>query len=207
MDQWSYVQLECGTWYHHPRRLQCFLSRNLIIFKVATWHYRCLHNLKNNCIWDDLQCCLLVPRSLSKPVMLTFALQSRKVLFIEIVFWHVQPRKAIMILAFIDDRLPLQFAPEHVLNMNIERNFEATLWRHRWRHHHKKLFWHNLGRSFHIWGQIAAVFNISNFENGRHFELATNFFTETYSGIWIYQKDNQKHFRNIELSIDALTQI
>ena len=38
--------------------------------------------------------------------------------------------------------------------MNIERNFEATLWRHRWRHHHKKLFRHNLGRSFHIWGQI-----------------------------------------------------
>ena len=34
---------------------------------------------KNNCIWDNLQCCLLVPRSLSKPVMLTFDLQSRKV--------------------------------------------------------------------------------------------------------------------------------
>ena len=81
--------LECGTWYHHPRRLQCFLSRNLRIFKVATWHCRCRHNLKNNCIWDNLQCCLLVPRSPSKPVMLTFDLQSRKVLFIEIVFWHV----------------------------------------------------------------------------------------------------------------------
>ena len=65
--------LECGTWYHHPRRLQCVWSRNLIIFKVATWHYRCRHNLKNNCIWDNLQCCLLVPRSPSKPVMLTFA--------------------------------------------------------------------------------------------------------------------------------------
>ena len=38
--------LECGTWYHHPRRLQCVLSRNLRIFKVATWHYRCRHNLK-----------------------------------------------------------------------------------------------------------------------------------------------------------------
>ena len=50
-----------------------------------------------------------------------------------------------------------------LLNMNIERNFEATLWRHRWRHHHKKLFWHNLGRSFHIWGQIEAVFNVSKF--------------------------------------------
>ena len=27
----------------------------------------------------------------------------------------------------------------------------------------KYLFWHNLGRSFHIWGQIEAVFNISKF--------------------------------------------
>ena len=60
------TQLECGTWYHHPRRLQCVWSRNLRIFKVATWHYRCRHNLKNNCIWDNLQCCLLVPMSPSK---------------------------------------------------------------------------------------------------------------------------------------------
>ena len=48
-------QLECVTWYHHPRRLQCVLSTNLRIFKVATWHCRCRHNLKNNCFWDNLQ--------------------------------------------------------------------------------------------------------------------------------------------------------
>ena len=82
-------KLECGTWYHHPRRLQCVLSRNLRTFKVSTWHYLCHHNLKNNCIWDNLQYCLLGPRSPSKPVMLTFDLQSRKVLFIEIVSSHV----------------------------------------------------------------------------------------------------------------------
>ena len=46
----KHIQLECGTWYHHPRRQQCVLSRNLRIFKVATWHYRCRHHLKNNCI-------------------------------------------------------------------------------------------------------------------------------------------------------------
>ena len=79
--------LDPYTWYHHPRRLQCVLRRNLRIFKVATWHYRCRHNLKNNCIWDNLQCCLLMPRSPSKPVMLTFDLQSRNVLFIEIGFF------------------------------------------------------------------------------------------------------------------------
>ena len=58
--------------------------------------------------------------------------------------------------------------------MNMERNFEATLWYHRWRHHHKKNLWHNLGRSIHIWGQIEVVFNIKKIQNGRHFELATN---------------------------------
>ena len=67
-------KLECGTWYHHPLRLECVLSRNLRIFKLATWHYRCRHNLKNNSIWDNLHCCLLVPRSPSKPVRLTFDL-------------------------------------------------------------------------------------------------------------------------------------
>ena len=58
--------------------VRCVLSRNLRIFKVATWHYRCRHNRKNNnyCIWDNLQCCLLVPRSPSKPVMLTYNLES-----------------------------------------------------------------------------------------------------------------------------------
>ena len=40
----------------------------------------------------------------------------------------------------------------------------------------KKLFWHNLWRSFHIWGQIEAVFNISKISKRPHFELATNFF-------------------------------
>ena len=34
-------QQECGTWYHHPWRPRCVLSRNLRIFKVSTWHFRC----------------------------------------------------------------------------------------------------------------------------------------------------------------------
>ena len=52
----------------------------------------------------------------------------------------------------------------------------------------KKLFWHNLGRSIHIWSEIEAVFNISEFQNGRHFEIATTFFTGNYTGNWIYKK-------------------
>ena len=71
----------------------------------------------------------------------------------------------------------------------------------------KILFWHILRRSFHIWGQIEAVLNIQNFQIGRHFELATNFFTGSYTGSWIYQKDSHEHFRYFELLINALAQI
>ena len=46
-----------------------------------------------------------------------------------------------------------------------------------------------------------------NFQNGRHFELATNFFTGSYTGSWIYQKDSHEHFRHFELLIDAVAQI
>ena len=48
--------LECATCYHHPRRQQCVMSRNLIIFKVATWHYRWRQHIKNNCILHNLLC-------------------------------------------------------------------------------------------------------------------------------------------------------
>ena len=130
-------KLECGTWYHHPRRLQCVLSRNLRIFKVATWHYRCRHNLKNNCIWDNLQYCLLVPRSSSKPVMLTIDFQSQKCYslrsFLACITWKDNNDIGIY---WRDIALAICSRSQPLLNMNIERNFEATLWRHRWRHHH-----------------------------------------------------------------------
>ena len=52
-------------------------------------------------------------------------------------------------------------AAKSLLNMNIKGNFEATLWRHRWCHHHaKNLYGHNLERSFHIWGQIEVLFHV-----------------------------------------------
>ena len=49
--------------------------------------------------------------------------------------------------------------------------------------------------------KLCLIFQ--NFQNGRHFELATNFFT----GSWIYQKDSHEHFRHFELLIDAVIQI
>ena len=94
-----------------------------------------------------------------------------------------------------------------LLNMNIERNFEATLWRHRWRHHHKNFFgiiWDNLFIS-EVRLKLSLIFQ--NFQNGRHLELATNFFAESYTGSWIYQKDSHEHFWHFERLIEALTQI
>ena len=46
-----------------------------------------------------------------------------------------------------------------------------------------------------------------HFQNGSYFELATNFFTGSYTESWIYQKDSHVHFRYFELLIDALVQI
>ena len=89
--------------------------------------------------------------------------------------------------------------------MNIERNFEATLWRHRWRHHHKKNFfciiWDDL-----IISEVRLKLCLI-FQNGRHFEFVTNFFTGSYTGSSIYQNDSHEHFRHFELLIDAVTQI
>ena len=68
-------------------------------------------------------------------------------------------------------------------------------------------FWHNLGQSFHIWGKIETVFDISNFQYGRHFELGHFFSTRSITGSWIYQKDSQEHFRYFELMIDAVAQM
>ena len=72
----------------------------------------------------------------------------------------------------------------------------------------KILFMHNFGRSFHIWGQIEAVFNISKFSKWPPYWARDKlFFTESYTGSWIYHKDSHEHFRHFELLIDAVVQI
>ena len=51
----------------------------------------------------------------------------------------------------------------------------------------KILFRHNLGRSFHIWGQIEGVCNISKFSKWPPFSGRNKlFFTGCYTGNWIY---------------------
>ena len=53
--------------------------------------------------------------------------------------------------------------------------------------------------------KLCLIFQ--KFQHGRYFELATNFFTGSYTGIWIYQKDSHEHFRHFELLIDTLARI
>ena len=52
--------------------------------------------------------------------------------------------------------------------------------------------------------KLCLIFQ--NFQNGRHFEPDI-FFTGSYTGSWIDQKDSHEHFRHFELWIDAVTEI
>ena len=106
---------------------QCVLSRNLRIFKVATWHYRFRHNLKNNCIWDDLQCCLLVPMSNSKPVMLTFDLQSRKVYSLISSFGMYKLERQLWYWHLLTRHCPCNLLPEPT---SPKHEYREKLWGH-----------------------------------------------------------------------------
>ena len=113
---------------------------------------------KNNCIWDNLQCCLLVPRSPSKPLMMTLTCNLEKCNSLRSSFGMYNLERQLRYWHLLTRHCPCNFLPEPTAP---KHEYREKLWRHRWRHHHKKLFWHNLGRSFHIRGQIEAVFNIS----------------------------------------------
>ena len=71
----------------------------------------------------------------------------------------------------------------------------------------KILLRHILGRSFHIWGQIADMFDISKFSKWPPLSGRDKLFTGCYTGSWIYQQDSHEYFRCFELLIDALAQI
>ena len=170
-------------------------------------------------------------------VDLWHACNVEKCLFTEIVFGMYNLDNYDIYIHWRDIALATCSHSQTLLNMNIEENFEATLWRHRWRHHHQKTFlaskheyrgklWgHHVTSSMtsspwkHFFGIIWDDLFISevklklclifqNFQNGRHVELAhTFFFTKSYTGSWIDQKDSHEHFWHFELLIDALAQI
>ena len=99
-----------------------------------------------------------------------------------------------------------------MLLFHIYRNIEGRLWGHTvtssmtsssWKYFFG-IIWDNIFIS-EVKLKLCSIFQ--NFQNGRHFELATYFFTGSYTGSWIYQKDSHEHFRHFELLIDALAQI
>ena len=120
-------------------------------------------------IWDNLQYCLLVPRSPSKPVMLTIDLQSRKLLFIEIVFGMYNLERQLWYWHLLTRHCPCNLLPESI---SPKYEYREKLWGHPVTSDVitiKIFFWHNLGRSYHMWGQIEAVFNISKFSKWQPF--------------------------------------
>ena len=90
----------------------------------------------------------------------------------------------------------------------IKEYFEATLWRHWWRHHHKNtifgMIWDDLLISEVKW-KLCLIFQ--NFQNGRHLSSQQTFLPGSYTGSWIYQTDSHEHSGHFELLIDALAVI
>ena len=74
----------------------------------------------------------------------------------------------------------------------------------------KYFFMHNLEWSFLFiisYIKLKLCFIFGPFQNGRHFEVAKNFFTWSDTGIWICYKDSHEHLWHFELLIDVLAQI
>ena len=67
-----------------------------------------------------------------------------------------------------------------------------------------KIIWDDLFMS-NVILKMCLIF--WHFQNGRHFEVATKFFTGSETGIWICYKDSHDHLWHFELLIDALAQI
>ena len=104
-----------------------------------------------------------------------------KMLLIDVLLFvgHVKRRKTITTFACIDETLPTCSRSEPLIYMNIEGNYQVTLWRQRWRHHHKITFWGI------IWDDLLTAdvklklcLRFPNFQNGRLFDVATIFLPE-----------------------------
>ena len=64
-----------------------------------------------------------------------------------------------------------------------------------------------------IWGhlfisdvKLKLCLTFWHFQNGRHFEVATNFFTGSDTRMWICYKDSHEHLWHFELLIDIAVQ-
>ena len=89
--------------------------------------------------------------------------------------------------------------------MNIEGNFEATLWRHRWRHHHEKYYYVIICDGLFISAVEMKVCLLFQKWPLYIFRSRQTFFIGCYIGSWIYQQGS--HYSISDILIDALAQI
>ena len=98
----------------------------------------------------------------SKPVMLTFDLQSRKCCSLRSSFGIYNLERQLWYLNLLTRHCPCNLLPEPT---PPKHEYRGKLWGHpvtwsmtlsQW----KKHFWHNLGRSFHTWCEIEVAFKI-----------------------------------------------
>ena len=72
----------------------------------------------------------------------------------------------------------------------------------------KILFWHNFGTIFsYLMSNWSCVWYFKSFKIAAILSSQHTFFTESYTGRWIYQNDSHEHYRYFELLINALAQI
>ena len=149
-----------------------------------------------------------MPRSPIKPVTLTFDLRSRKsCIYLDLKACITSKDDYDIRMYWRDIALATCSRREPVLNMNIEGNYQVTLWRHWWRHHHDKYFciiWDDL---LIAEGKLKLCLIFQNFQNSRHFEVTTNFFTGSNTGSLILQRYSYEYFQYFELLIDSLAEI
>ena len=101
-------KLECDTSYQDPWCQQCALSWNLKIFKDATWHAVIITKIKivfDIICYVDYQSAAKFKLSISQPPNEVSGYKD----------WKPKPTYS---------------RNQHLQNMNMEDNFQATLWRH-----------------------------------------------------------------------------
>ena len=72
----------------------------------------------------------------------------------------------------------------------------------------KNTFWRIISDNLSIYDVKMNLSKIFwKFQNGRHFEVMANFYTESWTGMWVTQQDRPSYSLHFELLIDTVAQI
>ena len=94
-------------------------------------------------------------------------------IIVVIIWWYICTRSLMMIYLLVVYLWKMLFIYKAI----SRANFESTLWRHRWRHHHENTYFGIICDDLFISEvKLKLCLIFQNFHNGRYFELATNFF-------------------------------